>query len=92
MKLAVKNKDGGPGLTCTVRHKARLTLTLDTPMGPLRLRNVNFLVMEEPMDQVLISRPVLKEMGHDPNQYIGLVRDQFQDAEFSHTLRKISPE
>ena len=84
MRLAVNKNTGGSDSTCTVWRKARLSLTMDTPTGPLRLRNVNFLVMEEPMDEILISRPVLREMGYDPNKYVGAVRDQFQDAELSH--------
>ena len=84
MKLAVKQTKETPDLTCAVLRKARLSLTLETPMGPLRLRNINFLVMEDPMDEILLSRPMLREIGYDPNLYVGLVREQFQDAEFSH--------
>ena len=84
MKLAVNQTAGAPELTCNVLRKARLTLTLHTHAGPLRLRHINFLVLEEPMDEILLARPVLQEMGYDPNHFVALHRDRFQDAEFSH--------
>ena len=46
-----------------VTSKARLSLTLETPVGPLSFRNVNFLVLDDPMDEILISLPTLRELG-----------------------------
>ena len=58
ISLAITGDDKEP-LTFYARKKARLSLTLNTHVGPLRLRNVEFLVFNEKLPEVLLSRPVL---------------------------------
>jgi hypothetical protein len=43
----------GPGLSTLVTRQAMLTMELQLPAGPLRLRNVKWLVAENDMDKVL---------------------------------------
>lgn len=64
--------------------KARISVTMDTAVGPLRLRNVEFLVFEESMSEVLLSRPTLQAIGFDLDKHLATVRDVFHDADFSH--------
>lgn len=66
------------------RKKARLSITLNLPIGPFRLRNVEFQVFKEEMPQVILSRPLLQSIGFDLSNHLQLVRDSFQDLDFSH--------
>jgi hypothetical protein len=54
-----------PGQSLGVRQQAQLTVELQLTAGPLRLRNVRWLVADQKMDEVLLSRPLLKELGLD---------------------------
>ena len=55
--------------------KVRLTVTLETPAGPLRLRNVEFVVFKEQMSEVLLSRPLLQTLGLDVDKHLSTVRE-----------------
>ena len=64
--------------------KVRLTVTMETPAGLLRLRNVEFVVFKEDMSEVLLSRPILQTLGFDLPKHLSVVRDQFHDTDFSN--------
>ena len=79
MKLAVGNDE----LTVTATRKAKITTTLLLPEGPLRLRNVQYLVFDEEMSEVLMSRPLLNSLGFNLEQNLARVRDKYNNGDFS---------
>lgn len=76
---------GGQAAPSTVQaHKAALiTTTILTPEGPFRMRNVRYLVVREPMSEVLLSRPVLMSLGFNLTEHLSRIRSQFNDKDFS---------
>jgi hypothetical protein len=72
IELAVK----GPGASVVVRQQAQLTTTIHLSEGPLRLRNVRWLVSENDMNEVLLGRPLLKTLGLDAPTHLEAVRDK----------------
>jgi len=81
MDLAIEGSDDK--LQATANKKARLSLTLELPEGPMRMRNVEFIVFQERMPEVLMSRPLLVSMGFDLDRHLATVREQFHDQDFS---------
>jgi hypothetical protein len=71
----------GPGLSTLVTRQAKLTMELQLHAGPLRLRNVKWLVAENDMDEVLLGRPLLNALGIDAEAHLAAVRDTFQDLD-----------
>jgi hypothetical protein len=59
-------------------------VTITTPSGPLCMRGVRQIIVEEYMDHPLIGRPVLDEMGFVASQHLDSVRDTFHLHDFSH--------
>jgi hypothetical protein len=59
-------------------------VTITTPSGPLRMRGVRQIIVEEDMDHLLIGGPVLDEMGFVASQHLDSVRDKFHLHDFSH--------
>ena len=66
------------------KRKARLSLTLQLPEGPMRLRNVEFLVLDQDMPDVLLSRPLLHSLGFNLDSHLARVRERYHDADFAH--------
>jgi hypothetical protein len=60
-------------------------VTITTPSGPLCMRGVRQIIVEENMDHPLIGRPVLDEMGFVASQHLDSVRDKFNLHDFSHS-------
>jgi hypothetical protein len=58
--------------------------TITTPSGPLCMRGVRQIIVEEDMDHPLIGRPVLDEMGFVASQHLDSVRDKFHLHDFSY--------
>ena len=81
--LAMSSKDASPN-SFTASKAARISVTLHTSAGPLRLRNVEFLVFDSHLPQVLLSRSVLKSMHFDLDKHLATVRCKFHDTDFSH--------
>jgi hypothetical protein len=73
-----------PGFNIQVTQQAQLTVELQLPAGPLSLRNVHWLVAELAMDEVLLWRPLLKELGLDAPAHLAAVRDEFHYMDCSH--------
>lgn len=84
MHLALGAKDGDDLSTVFARHKSRNSLTFFTTQGSLRLCNVQWLVFEEPMFGILLSRPLIQALGFDIDEHLKTVRDTYQDCDFSH--------
>jgi hypothetical protein len=59
-------------------------VTITTPSGPLCIRGVRQIIVEEDMDHPLIGRSVLHEMGFVASQHLDSVRDKFHLHDFSH--------
>jgi hypothetical protein len=59
-------------------------VTITTPSGPLWMRRVRQIIVEEDMDHPLIGRPVLDEMGFVASQHLDSIRDKFHLHDFSH--------
>jgi hypothetical protein len=57
---------------------------ITSPSGPLCMRGVRQIIVEEDMDHALIGRTVLNEMGFVANQHLDSVRDKFHLHDFSH--------
>jgi hypothetical protein len=59
-------------------------VAITTPSGPLYMRGVQKIIVEEDMDHPLIGRPVSDEMGFVASQHQDSVRDKFHLHDFSH--------
>ena len=81
--LALDTQNSNEQSSFKVEQKARVSTTIETLAGPLRFRNVEFLVFEEPMPEVLLSRPVLLSIGFDLEKHLATVHDKYHDADFS---------
>jgi hypothetical protein len=77
VELAVR----GPGQPVVVKQQAQLTVVLHLSAGPLRLRNVRWLVTENEMDEVLLGRPLLKALGLNAPAHLEAVRESYQDLD-----------
>jgi hypothetical protein len=71
-------------LMCSAQEMLMSAVTITTPSGPLCMRGVRQIIVEEDMDHPLIGRPVLDEMGFVESQYLDSVRDKFHLHDFSH--------
>jgi hypothetical protein len=70
--------------TCSAMEMLMSAVTITTPSGPLCMRGVRQIIIEEDMDHPLIGRPVLDEMSFVANQHLDFVRDKFHLHDFSH--------
>ena len=61
--------------------KARLSIKLVLPCGPLRVRRVEFLIIDKDMYEIFLGRPLLKCMGFDLESHLEKVRNKFDDAD-----------
>jgi hypothetical protein len=63
--------------TCSATEMLMSAMTITTTSGPLCMRRVRKIIVEEDMDHPLIGRPVLDEMGFVASQHLNSVRDKF---------------
>jgi hypothetical protein len=70
--------------TCSAKEKLMSAVTVTTTSGPLCMRGVRQIIVEEDMDHPLIGRPVLDDMGFVASQHLDSVRDRFHMHDFSH--------
>lgn len=80
--LDLDSKDVDEPVTYSTDNKAFLSIKFNTPQGPLRLRNVGYLFLKQPMQEVLLSRPFLNSLGLDLEKHLIYVRDAFHDIDF----------
>jgi hypothetical protein len=64
-------------------------VTITTPSGPLCMRGVRQIIVEEDMDHPLIRRPVLDEMGFVASQHLDSVRGKLHLQNFSHISKEL---
>jgi hypothetical protein len=69
---------------CSAAEMLMSAVTITTPSGPLCMRGVRQIIIEEDMDHPLIGRPVLDEVGFAASQHLNSVRDKFHLHNFSH--------
>jgi hypothetical protein len=69
---------------CSAQEMLMSAVTITTPSGPMCMRGVRQIIVEEDMDHPLIGRPVLDEMGFVARQHLDSVRDKFHLQDFSH--------
>jgi hypothetical protein len=69
---------------CSATEMLMSAVTITTPSGPLRMREVGQIIVEEDMDHTLIGSPALDEMGFVASQHLDSVRDKFHLHDFSH--------
>jgi hypothetical protein len=74
----------GDKQTCSATEMLMSAVTITTPSGPLCMREVRQIIVEEDMDHPLIGRPVLDEMGVEASQHLDAVRDKLHLHDFSH--------
>jgi hypothetical protein len=74
---------------CSSKEMLMSAATITTPSGPLCMRGVRKIVVEEDMNHPLIGRPVLDEMGFVASQHLDSVRDTFHLHDFSHIGEKL---
>jgi hypothetical protein len=74
----------GPGRSTIVRRQAQLSIELYIPAGPLRIRNTQWLICEDSMDEVLLGRPVLHTLGINAEAHLMSARDSLQDFDCSN--------
>jgi hypothetical protein len=74
----------GDKQTCNATEMVMSAVTITMPSGPLCMRGVRQIIVEEDMDHPLIGRPVLDEMGFVASQHPDSVRDKFHLHDFSH--------
>jgi hypothetical protein len=76
--------------TCSATKMLMSVVTITAPSGPLCMRGVWQIIVEEDMDHPLIGRPVLDEMGFVVSQHLDSVRDKFHLHDFSHIGEELS--
>jgi hypothetical protein len=76
--------------TCSATGMLMSAVTITTPSGPLCMRGVRQIIVEEDMDHPLIGRPVLDEMVFVASQHLDSVRDKFHPHDFSHIGEELS--
>jgi hypothetical protein len=82
MNMAIRGESDKK--TCSATAMLMSAVTITTPSGPLCMRGVRQVIVEEDMDHLLIGRPVLDEMGFVASQHLDSVRDKFHLHDFSH--------
>jgi hypothetical protein len=75
--------------TCSATEMLMSAVKITTPSGPLCMRGVRQIIVEEDMDHPLIGRPVLDEMGFVASQHLDSVRDKFHLHDFSHIFEEL---
>ena len=71
--------------------RLKLSITLSLPCVPLRLRRVEFLVVDQDMDEILLGRPLLRCLGFDLGDHLEKFRDKIDNADVE-SLMNSSPE
>jgi hypothetical protein len=70
--------------TCSATEMLMSAVTITTPSGPLCVRGVRQIIVEEDMDHPFVGRPVLDEMSFVASQHLDSVRDEFHLHDFRH--------
>jgi hypothetical protein len=87
LNMAIRGESGKQ--TCSATEMLMLAVTITTPSGPLCIPGVRQIIVEEDMDDQLIGRPVLDEMGFVASKHLDSVRDKFHLHDFSHVGKEL---
>jgi hypothetical protein len=71
----------------TADSTVRMIIVISLPCGPLRLRRVEFLVVDQEMDEVLLGRTLLAALGFDLTSHLEKVFDQVDDVDISSDVK-----
>jgi hypothetical protein len=82
LKMAIRGESDKQN--CSAQEMLMSAVTFTTPSGPLCMRGVRQIIVEEDMDHPLVGRPVLDEMGFVASQHLDSVRDKLHLQDFSH--------
>jgi hypothetical protein len=82
LNMAIRG--GSDKQKCSAIEMLMSAVTITTPSGPLCMRGVRQIIVEEDMDHPLVKRPILDEMGFVASQHLDSVRDKFYLHDFSH--------
>jgi hypothetical protein len=82
LNMAIRGKSDKQ--KCSAQEMLMSAVTITTPSGPLCMRGVQKIIVEEDIDHPLIGRPVLDEMGFVASQHLDSVRDKFHLHDSSH--------
>jgi hypothetical protein len=82
LKMAIRGE--GDKQTCSATEMLMSAVTFTTPSGPLCMRGVRQIIVEEDMNHPLTGSPVLDEMGFVASQHLDSVRDKSHLHDFSH--------
>jgi hypothetical protein len=69
---------------CSAKEMLMSAVTITTQSGPLCVRGVRQIIVEEEMDHPLIGRPVLCEMSFMASQHLDSVQDKYHLHDFSY--------
>jgi hypothetical protein len=87
IKLAACVKSTRAGdIEITADKMVRVNIVISLPCGPLRLRRVEFLVVDQEMYEVLLGRPLLAALEFDLTSRLEKVFDQVDDMNISSDL------
>lgn len=89
LQQSIKSGENGSGESFTASMKVRIgSLQIKLPCGTLRLRNVDFWVTDQDMDEVLLGRPLLRCIGFDLDQHLASVRQKFDNIDVDEKIAK----
>jgi hypothetical protein len=74
---------------CSAKEMLMSAMTITTLSGPLCMRGVRQIIVEEDMDHPLIGRSVLDEKGFVASQHLDSVRDKFHLHDFSQICEEL---
>jgi hypothetical protein len=87
LNMAIRGKSDKQ--KCSAKEMLMSTMTITTPSGPLCMRGVRQIIVEEETDHPLIGRPVIDEMGFVASQHLESLRGKFHLHDFSHVGKKL---
>jgi hypothetical protein len=87
LNMAIRGE--GDKQTCSATEMLMSAVTITTPSGPLCMRGVRQIIVEEDMDHPLIARPVLDEISFVASQHLDAVRGKFHLHDFSRICAEL---
>jgi hypothetical protein len=68
---------------CSATEMLMSAVTITTPLGPLCMRVVRKIIVEEDVNHTLMGRPLLDERSFEASPHLDSVRDKFHLHDFS---------
>lgn len=76
--------------TVTASANGWFNIRVCLPWRPLRLRNIEFFIIDQEMDEILLGRPLLKCLGFNLDSHLEQVRDRYKDVDISQIIYQTS--